>query len=67
MYVVRSFLLYFKSLILNLCLFLLTRGKPSGHDVDILITHEDDNIIEGLLSKLVEKLEKLVSFRFPVR
>ena len=37
------------------------RGKESGHDVDILITHEDDCIVEGLLVKLVERLDKLVS------
>ncbi|XP_068702707.1 DNA nucleotidylexotransferase-like [Montipora foliosa] len=35
------------------------RGKESGHDVDILITHEDDCIVEGLLVKLVERLDKL--------
>ncbi|KAJ7327348.1 hypothetical protein OS493_027038 [Desmophyllum pertusum] len=35
------------------------RGKPSGHDVDILITHQDDDIVEGLLAKLVARLEKL--------
>ena len=37
------------------------RGKPSGHDVDILITHQDDNRVQGLLVKLVERLDKLVS------
>ena len=53
LYLVNSAMLKF--------LFLLERGKPSGHDVDILITHQDDAKIEGLLSKLVERLEHLVS------
>ncbi|XP_073252923.1 DNA-directed DNA/RNA polymerase mu-like [Porites lutea] len=35
------------------------RGKPSGHDVDILITHKDVHRVEGLLVKLVERLDKL--------
>lgn len=39
------------------------RGKPSGHDVDILITHQNDNKVEGLLQKLVERLEKLGHIR----
>ncbi|XP_078370112.1 DNA-directed DNA/RNA polymerase mu-like [Oculina patagonica] len=39
------------------------RGKPSGHDVDILITHQDEKKVEGLLSKLVERLEKLGHMR----
>ena len=29
--------------------------------MDVLITHEDDNRVQGLLVKLVEKLDKLVS------
>ena len=29
--------------------------------MDILITHQDDVKVEGLLSKLVERLEHLVS------
>ncbi len=32
--------------------------------MDILITHQDENKAEGLLSKLVERLEKLVSTLF---
>ncbi|RMX56555.1 hypothetical protein pdam_00007227 [Pocillopora damicornis] len=35
------------------------RGKLSGHDVDILITHQNNSKVEGLLHKLVERLEKL--------
>ncbi|XP_031573805.1 DNA-directed DNA/RNA polymerase mu-like [Actinia tenebrosa] len=35
------------------------RGKTSGHDVDLLITHPDDNKISHLLVKLVDRLEHL--------
>ncbi|AWP00734.1 putative DNA-directed DNA/RNA polymerase mu isoform 2 [Scophthalmus maximus] len=33
------------------------RGKPSGHDVDFLITHPEEGREEGLMSKVVSWLE----------
>uniref|UniRef100_H2L5F7 DNA-directed DNA/RNA polymerase mu n=1 Tax=Oryzias latipes TaxID=8090 RepID=H2L5F7_ORYLA len=34
------------------------RGKPSGHDVDFLITHPEEGREEGLMPKVVSWLEK---------
>nr|XP_061800205.1 DNA-directed DNA/RNA polymerase mu-like [Nerophis lumbriciformis] len=33
------------------------RGKPSGHDVDLLITHPQEGLEEGLIPKMVARLE----------
>ncbi|XP_077352949.1 DNA-directed DNA/RNA polymerase mu [Festucalex cinctus] len=33
------------------------RGKPSGHDVDLLITHPQEGLEEGLIPKVVARLE----------
>jgi hypothetical protein len=43
-------------------LIFLLRGKTSGHDIDILVTHPIHGEEGSLLDKLIEKLGKSVGF-----
>lgn len=42
-------------------LIFLYRGKPTGHDVDFLITHPEEGREVGLLPKVVSLLKSQVT------
>lgn len=44
------------------CVFIIThRGKDSGHDIDLLISHPDNTVVNGLLEDFVAKLKSKVA------
>jgi len=36
------------------------RGKEASHDVDLLISHPDNNMVTGLLDDFIRKLQSKV-------
>lgn len=40
----------------------MNRGKPHGHDVDLLLSHPETNITDVLLENLLACLRKNVTF-----
>ena len=48
----------------NSIIIITNRGKDSGHDIDLLISHPDNSVINGLLVDFVTKLKLKVTIPF---